>query len=207
MPIKIKAKINLQRDMKQAKEGFYKLVQNTIVKSIKEFISRGISPVKGQVRYQKYSQSYIDQINMNKAFLTSKSGVVFSIERLTSNELNAYRANRKARSENAAIARKIKELNIKLVTAKKKQSPVNLKVSGDLLNSLTATRTERGVLIKFDDKKAKYHDIDGVGRAGTLRRLLPNTGGRDSETFNDRLLRNIKQMYERSIKKFVKRKG
>lgn len=193
--------------MKQAKEGFYKLVQNTIVKSIKEFILRGISPVKGQVRYQKYSQSYIDQIKMNKAFLRNKKGGTFVIEKLSSAELDTYRAGDEARADNLINEYYIKELNEHLLKANKKVSPVNLKVSGDLLNSLTATRNERGVLIKFDDKKAKYHDIDGVGRAGTLRRLLPNTGGRDGETFNDRLLRNIKQMYERSIQKFAKRKG
>ena len=197
----------MQRDFKQAKEGFYKLVQNTIVKAIKEFILRGISPVKGQVRYDKYSDSYRDQIKMNKAFLRNKKGGIFVIEKLSSAELDTYRAGDEARADNLINEYYIKELNEHLLKANKKVSPVNLKVSGDLLNSLTATRNERGVLIKFDDKKAKYHDIDGVGRARTLRRLLPNTGGRDGEAFNDRLLRNIKQLYERSIQKFARRKG
>lgn len=197
----------MQRDFKQAKEGFYKLVQNTIVKAIKEFILRGISPVKGQVRYDKYSDSYRDQIKMNKAFLRNKKGGIFVIEKLSSAELDTYRAGDEARADNLINEYYIKELNEHLLKANKKVSPVNLKVSGDLLNSLTATRNERGVLIKFDDKKAKYHDIEGVGRARTLRRLLPNTGGRDGEAFNDRLLRNIKQLYERSIQKFARRKG
>lgn len=197
----------MQRDFKQAKEGFYKLVQNTIVKAIKEFILRGISPVKGQVRYDKYSDSYRDQIKMNKAFLRNKKGGIFVIEKLSSAELDTYRAGDEARADNLINEYYIKELNEHLLKANKKVSPVNLKVSGDLLDSLTATRNERGVLIKFDDKKAKYHDIEGVGRARTLRRLLPNTGGRDGEAFNDRLLRNIKQLYERSIQKFARRKG
>jgi hypothetical protein len=197
----------MQRDFKQAKEGFYKLVQNTIVKAIKEFILRGISPVKGQVRYDRYSDSYRDQIKMNKAFFRNKKGGVFFIERLSSATLKEFRASKEAKADNTMIANYIKELNADLLKANKKVSPVNLKVSGDLLDSLTATRNDRGVLIKFDDKKAKYHDIEGVGRARTLRRLLPNTGGRDGEAFNDRLLRNIKQLYERSIQKFARRKG
>lgn len=207
MPIKIKGKINLKRDFDQAKEGFYKLVQNTIVKAIKEFIMRGISPVKGQVRYDRYSDSYRDQIKMLKAFRRNKNGGVFFIEKISSQTLKAYRADKDAIADNTMIGNYIKELNEHLLKAGKKVSPVNLKVTGDMLNSLTATRVNRGVLIKFDDKKAKYHDIDGVGKAKTLRRLLPNTGGREGEEFNSRLMQNLKKLYENGLKKFTRRKG
>ena len=159
MPIKIKAKINVKRDLNRAKEGFYKLVENTIVKAIKEFIQRGISPVKGQVRYDRYSESYREQIKDGK------------------------------------------------VKSKTKVSPVNLTQSGRMLDSLSATRNNRGVLIKFEDKKAQYHDIDGAGKIKAIRRLLPNTGGRDRENFNDRLIQNLKKLYERSIKKFAERRS
>jgi hypothetical protein len=207
LPIKIKGKINLKRDFDQAKEGFYKLVQNTIVKAIKEFIMRGISPVKGQVRYDRYSDSYRDQIKMLKAFRRNKKGGLIVIEKLSNKELDNYRAGDEARADNLINAYYIQELNEHLLKAGKKVSPVNLKVTGDMLNSLTATRVNRGVLIKFDDKKAKYHDIEGVGKAKTLRRLLPNTGGREGEEFNNRLMQNLKKLYENGLKKFTRRKG
>jgi hypothetical protein len=70
----------------------------------------------------------------------------------------------------------------------KRQRPINLKLSGKMLNSLKAkiTKNEK-VTVWFTDEKAKYHDKEGAGKSKVLRRLLP----RGVEEFNRAIQRKI----------------
>jgi hypothetical protein len=157
LAIKIKINFNLKKNMQQAKDAFFSDVLKIIVSEIKSFIAKGISPVSGKTRYDRYSDSYREGIKGRK------------------------------------------------IEGKTKVSPVNLKQTGKMLESLRAEKVTRGVKVSFSDEKAKYHDIDGAGKAKTIRRLLPNTGGRDGELFNKRLMDNIIKVFKDNLKKFVNR--
>ena len=74
----------------------------------------------------------------------------------------------------------------------KRQRPINLKLTGKLLNSLKAVvMVKRGGLLRlwFSDEKAKYHDKLGAGKSRTIRRMLPN--GSKGEEFNRAIQRKI----------------
>lgn len=64
----------------------------------------------------------------------------------------------------------------------KKQRPVNLKLTGKLLNSIKVKVYSDAVRVWFSDKKAKFHDEMGAGKSKVLRRLLPR--GDNKEQFN-----------------------
>ena len=63
----------------------------------------------------------------------------------------------------------------------KRSRPVNLTLSGKMLGSMYATKTDTGIIVGISDPKAVYHDIEGAGKAKTIRRLLPTRKG---ETFS-----------------------
>ena len=66
----------------------------------------------------------------------------------------------------------------------KKEKPVNLKVSGQLLNSLTIRPKGNKLEISFEDKLAVYHNKDGAEKSKAIRRMLPTE---DGEEFNNRI--------------------
>jgi len=57
---------------------------------------------------------------------------------------------------------------------KGKKSPVDMTVTGDMLDSINIESKNEGktLLIKFTDEKAKYHDKLGAGKSKIIRRLL-----------------------------------
>jgi hypothetical protein len=59
---KIKIKLDIKTDLEKARNGFFNDILKTITDSIKSFISKGISPVSGQLRYDRYSESYRESI-------------------------------------------------------------------------------------------------------------------------------------------------
>jgi len=150
---KIRVKLQIKSQLGNTKSRFYKVIEKIFPQEILNFISKGISPVSNQRKYQKYSDSYKTAI---------KKGYV---------------------------------------DGKKKRSPVDLKQSGDLHDSLETSITNRGVKFEFKDEKAKYHDIEGAGKKKVIRRLLPNTGNRENENFNNRLLDIIKKVFEKQLER------
>lgn len=83
----------------------------------------------------------------------------------------------------------------------KSERPVNLKVSGRLHRSLKARLTRKGVSLWFADKKAKYHDIEGAGKAKVIRRMLPRDGEQFSRTIRERII----DIVDNALKKAAKR--
>lgn len=80
--------------------------------------------------------------------------------------------------------------------------PVNLKVTGNLLNSLKARLTKKGLTLFFSDFKAKYHDRQGAGKSKIIRRMLPSQKG---EVFNKNISKTIFDIINNAVKKSTRR--
>lgn len=81
----------------------------------------------------------------------------------------------------------------------KRVSPVNMKVSGQLLNSIYARVKKGRVIVGFKDRLADIHNRLGAGKkAKTVRRLLPTE---DKEVFN----RGIQIKLEERVKRVARR--
>lgn len=70
-------------------------------------------------------------------------------------------------------------------------SPVNMTLSGEMMNSLKTEKSGSGQRLFFEDKKAIFHDAQGAGKSKTIRRLLPTQNG---ETFTNVLLRKFRDI-------------
>lgn len=78
MPVKIEGKIQLNKRLKKiipdARSNFAREMKRTIVDIIVEKIVSGVSPVKGQNRYKKYSDSYAKEKGRKQPVDLVKSG-------------------------------------------------------------------------------------------------------------------------------------
>jgi hypothetical protein len=59
----------------------------------------------------------------------------------------------------------------------KKPRPVNLTLSGQLLNTLKITPKESDIEITFTDELFDVHNKQGAGKSKTVRRMLPTNKG------------------------------
>lgn len=84
------------------------------------------------------------------------------------------------------------------VPGKTKISPVDLKQTGKLHDSLEIDISGPNPRVTFTDEKAIYHNTLGVGKSKVKRRLLPDQGG---EEFTFRLFQKIIQALKDAIKK------
>jgi hypothetical protein len=143
-------KASLAPLMKEIKKEWWKELRVIgIADIIIETIKRGITPVAGYVsRFQKYSQSYVDQIT-GKAIFFKKGGKLFVAE-----------------------APKGKPFE-KWMGVGKKKSPVSMHLTGKMLSTLSY-RSKTGTLVATDPKW-DFHN-DGEGKLPE-RRLLPNREG------------------------------
>jgi histone H3/H4 len=149
---------------------------------IKDLILKGISPVAGAIgRFQKYSESYIEQITGKAAFF-KKNGKLIVVK---SNDPAASKAQNKS---NKSFVSKVTKSKFK----DKRRSPVNLKLSGEMLDSLTFNPNS-GIL-KADDFKWDLHN-NGEGNLPE-RRLLPD---RENESFNRRVQQKITEALIKAI--------
>jgi hypothetical protein len=139
MPIKVKYDLKkLQEVPKIIKENYVQEItsgssSDELIRIIRETIKKGLSPVNGWGRFEKYSQSYREKI---------KEGYL----------------------------------------GDKKVSPVNMTLTGKMLDSLRLFVRNGKALLQFDDKKALWHN-DGTNKLPE-RKLLP-TGS--SDKFNKRI--------------------
>lgn len=91
----------------------------------------------------------------------------------------------------------IKQMGKTTYLANKKQSPRNLKVKGDLLNSITATFEGDHVKVTFTDDKAKYHNEEGAGKSKVIRRILP----KDGERWSNSIEKTLRKIFAVALKK------
>ncbi|MCA9485962.1 MAG: hypothetical protein KC506_03910 [Nanoarchaeota archaeon] len=126
-------------------------VGNELRKEVLSSIKRGVSPVKGQGRFQKYSESY--------------TGI---------------------------IKRGIKN---------KRVSPVNLTLSGELLDSIYVKLNNNKITIGFSDEKFEYHNKPESGSNMPARRLLPTEPG---EEFSKSITLRIRNLVLERVKQIFK---
>jgi uncharacterized protein YeeX (DUF496 family) len=160
-------------------------------KLILDLINKGISPVAGAVgRFQQYSKSYIDQITGKAAFFR-KGGSLRVVEVVSNKELKSLRASTQAKKSNKKNAEFVKKVT-KEKFGGKVRSPVNLKVTGEMHDSLTFN-SNNGIL-KASDFKWDLHN-NGEGNLPE-RRLLPD---REGESFNRRVQQKITESLIKAI--------
>lgn len=170
----------------------------TIGPAILDALSIGRSPVDRMGKFQKYAQSYIDQIKMKKAFRRTRNGGFIVWEKLSNQELKQYRASDEAKAQNKDVGEMIYRMNKEFADYGKTPSPVNLKVTGDLINSLKVKEKGDRVNIRFDNEKFVYHNNEGVGKAKVKRRMLPTESG---ERFNLTINTTLRESLTRLIQK------
>jgi hypothetical protein len=193
----IKVKVDTRQLEKNLKKITPVIQRNTaryLKTAIPDFIRKGVSPVKG--RFQKYSESYRDAIKGKTAFWTSKNGKIQSISTVSNKDLKSLRASTDARKQNRANKDFIKQHNSHL--SGKKVSPVNLTLTGKMLNSFKVKIRNNKISLFFSDKKAAYHNngTDKIPR----RAMLPTESG---EEFNRNITLRIREVVSKSIKQVL----
>lgn len=78
----------------------------------------------------------------------------------------------------------------------KKLRPVNLNLSGKMLESLKTVPTAKGIKIYFGSKIADYHNEEGAGKSKVIRRLLP----KDGESFSRVITQKLADLYIKLFK-------
>lgn len=175
--------------------------KKTLPRFIVAFIKKGISPVKGQLRFQKYSPSYLAQIKGEAMFRKGKHGGTYAITtestkgftKLTSAGRSAAK---QARKSNKSKKEKIKELNKDFLAHGKRTTPRNLTLSGGMLKSITATLKGGALEIGFTDKKAEYHN-EGAGKL-PRRAMLPTEAG---EEFSKNITLRLQEIAKKAVLK------
>ena len=77
------------------------------------------------------------------------------------------------------------------------RKPVNMKLSGEMLDSLEVKRKGRGISIAFNSPIAVFHDKLGAGKSRIIRRLLPVFS--KGETFKSNILNLIIRIAKKGI--------
>lgn len=161
-------------------------------KLILDLINKGISPVAGAVgRFQKYSTLYVDQILGKVKVLTNKkTGGVFVMK--PQGKVKKDKVTGADYTPLTKAGKVQREKFDKGLGVGKLRSPVNLKVTGKMHDSLTYNANS-GTLTAADEKWAWHND--GEGKLPE-RRLLPD---RDGEVFNRRVQQKISESLIKAI--------
>ena len=171
MPVRVKTRINPKKiNDKIIKELHKNFPKREIRNSILNRIATGNSPVQGKGKFAPYSRSYKDSIKGNTSFRTIE-GKVIPYRPAFNSDRDKFRG--------------------------KQIRPVNLKITGKMLKSLKIREIRNGISIIFTDPKAIFHDQEGAGKAGTIRRLLP---GKD-EKFYRPIQKRINEAFSKAVKK------
>lgn len=79
-------------------------------------------------------------------------------------------------------------------------SPVNLKLSGELLRSFFVEPTGNGLKVGFRNELAEIHTVRGAGPSKTIRKMLPV--GKD-EKFKRSIQKEIVDLVQRAIDRIL----
>ena len=182
---------------------------NTLITIIKNIILSGQTPVaKLTRRFQKYSQSYLDFLAGKVRFYTYrgrvrpyynyKQGKTNAKKGIGAHSVLGYNKKYDTLVSNKKTGTFGKVDKFEKPYPNKKKSPVNLFLTGEMLNSMYVDRdeTRQVVWLGFADKKAKYHNDMGAGKSKVIRRLLPTKKG---EKFIPNVDRTIKSLAKLSV--------
>lgn len=150
--VKINTK-DLEDMVPRIKKAFIEVAKDELQEIIvEENIKLGLSPVQGEGKFERYSESYKDAI---------KAG-------------------------------RYKEFG-------KSISPVNLKLSGNLLDSFFVKRKGDSLVVGFSDKLADIHTNQGAGKSKTIRKMLPG----DGESFKTSIVTKIIALLQDAVDRIV----
>lgn len=126
-----------------------------ILNNIRKHVSIGNSPVEGYGRYKGYSKSYKEQINGKASYRTITKNGIQKVIRITPQ----------------LASDKKKFIN-------KKERPVNLYLSGKMMNSMRSYALPNGFYISFSTvyarELANLHSHNSFEKAKVKRKLIPN---------------------------------
>lgn len=80
-------------------------------------------------------------------------------------------------------------------------SPVNLTLSGQMLNSFEVKKTPKGISMEFPDELAKYHNELGAGKSKVIRQMLPRGNQEFKASITKQLIDLLKQAVETIVAK------
>lgn len=181
-------------------------------------ITKGISPVQGGGKFQKYSDSYKEVIRDKAAYRTINGKVVrFSADPagISQKEFRSLRPSRDARRNYKAardnLKQKVKDLNADFrakQNPKKQVSPVNLRLSGKMINSFrvfsnNAFNQSYKLIFEFRNFLADIHNRLGAGKSRVVRRMLPtNRGERFNRRISSTIVVELNKAVDTTLKKF-----
>jgi len=213
--IKIKTKSILKKKelLDNAIISFHKDAGKMLVPVLKDLIGKGISPVKGINKFQKYSKNYIEQIEGKAKFITLKNGYVLKLTPKLEIKAGVTKGvgegkSRRARFQNPETGVSYRKGASSKISYRKEQfekglgvgklkSPVNLKVSGDMLNSLQTSSGRFITRVYFTDKKARWHN-EGTKKI-PRRPMLPT---RSNEEFSPIVRKKIIDLLNQKLREF-----
>lgn len=85
----------------------------------------------------------------------------------------------------------------------KKPRPINLNLSGDMLESFFVKASGNGLVIGFNDEKAVKHTVTGVGYKKTKRKMLPISRGED---FKRKIKTTIVSIIQKAMDRILAKK-
>ena len=83
----------------------------------------------------------------------------------------------------------------------KRVSPVNLKLTGELLASFFVKINRKSITVGFDNRLADIHNRRGAGKSKVIRRMLPTNKG---ETFSRSIILRIEDALKDIKKTFFR---
>lgn len=201
MSVKIRKKLQVLTLIERAREDFKEDLIKEIPPEIKKTIEGGSSPVKAS-KHQKYSQSYIDQIEGKaKYFKNKKTGNTFKVvPKMLEGEQTSLKFLKSGKVKQGKTKKATFEKFEKGLGVGKKKSPVNLKLTGEMHKSMKTMKTPNGLEVYFTDEKAEWHNKGVPENNLPARRILPTN---KDEEFNLNIWRRIKKVIQEAIKKNI----
>lgn len=83
----------------------------------------------------------------------------------------------------------------------KKTTPVNLTLSGKMLDSFQVDKSSRGIVLRFKNKLSAIHNFLGAGPSKVIRPMLPIGNEGFKPSVNKQLLDLLKQAVETIVAK------
>jgi hypothetical protein len=190
MGVKFKMNLKVMELIEKAQTQFQADIKSIIPPEIIKTIEGGNNPVKAG-KQVKYSDSYIQQITGKRTGSDGKS-VAVKTRDTTKGANSALKYDKKGKSKSTGASSSLQSQYGKL------KSPVNLKLTGELLRSIQTGYTETGIRVYFTDIKAEWHN-NGVPEKNIPKRpLLPSNEG---EAFNFNITRRIFNILKEAVKK------
>lgn len=88
---------------------------------------------------------------------------------------------------------------------KGKKAPVDMTVTGDMLDSLEVVKEKNSIVVRFKSEIAKFHDILGAGKSKIIRRLLPRANSK--ERFRSDIVQVLKDFVNKAIDKATRKQN